>query len=249
MVDHSRKVSKTSALRREIRRKYHEVGAGGILRIGLYKLIREICKIVSFKKQNPDPFDLKYGTDTSGIIKPGALDIPDGKVSHAVQYQTAIVKVFLDILNSLPIYYEQFIFIDLGSGKGRALLLASRYPFKEIIGVELSEQLNHIARRNIAIYSDEMQKCHKISSVWEDVGNYSIPQENTVFYLFNPFDEQVIKSVLANIEKLIHNCSKEIYIAYLKPVYRNVFDRATFLKIVNETERFVIYKNTLRTFS
>ncbi len=244
MLDQSRKVSKKSALRREIRRKYQEVGAAGILKVGLRKLIREIRELVIFKKLDLDSFDLKYGTDTSGIIKPGALDIPDDKVSHAIQYQTAIVEVFLDILSSLSICYEQFIFIDLGSGKGRALLLASQYPFKEIVGVELSEHLYRIACRNIEIYHDETQKCHKISSVWKDVRDYSIPQENVVFYLFNPFDEQIIQSVLRNIEYLIHKYPGEVYIAYLKPVYRDAFDRSTFLSIAKETEKYVIYSNS-----
>ena len=249
LVEHSIKVDKVSALRREIKRKIREVGLWSALKLGVHKLIRDMRKYASFKKQDLHPFDLKYGTDTSGIIKPGALDIPDNKVVHAIQYQTAIVEVFLDILNSLPISYEEFLFVDLGSGKGRTLLLASQYPFKGIIGVELSENLHRIACRNIQIYRDKMQQCHKIQSICKDVEQYQMPNEKTVFYLYNPFDDHVMRSVLQNIEDSIHKHFKDIYIGYLKPLHRNMFDCATFLQVVKETERYVIYQNKPFEFS
>ena len=236
-------ISKASAIRREIRRKIGEVGLGGTIKLGVRKLISEVREIASLKKQDVHPFDLKYGTDTSGIINPEALDIPNDKVAHAIRYQTAIVEVFLDILSSLPISYEEFIFIDLGSGKARALLLASQFPFKGIIGVELSAYLHGIACRNIEVYKDELQQCHSIQSVCEDVTNYKVPHEKIVFYLFNPFDQQVMSGVLSNIEDSFRRYPRDIYIAYLKPVHRDVFDRASFLEIVKETERYVIYKN------
>jgi hypothetical protein len=37
----------------------------------------------------------------------------------------------------------------LGSGKGRALLVASELPFAKIIGVELSRELHRIAEQNL----------------------------------------------------------------------------------------------------
>ncbi len=245
MINHSIGISWASALRREIQRKFREVGICGILKFGTRKLIYKMRNTASFNKENLDPFDLKYGTDTSGIIKPGALDIPDDRMMHAVQYQTAIVEVFIEMLSSLTIPYEEFIFFDLGSGKGRALLLSSRFPFKGILGVELSSDLHRIACRNIQIYKDELQKCHKIQSVCEDAARYAIPYEKIVFYLFNPFDGHIMRLVLSNIENSIRKYFRDIYIAYLKPVHRNVFDNAAFLQITKETERYVIYKSKL----
>lgn len=231
------------ALRREIRRKIREVGIGGAFKLGARKLIFDLRKFAPLKKQNLHPFDLKYGTDTSGIIKPGALDIPDEKVAHANRYQTAVVEVFLDVLNSLLISHEEFLFVDLCSGKGRALLLASQFPFKGIIGIELSANLHRIACRNIQIYRDELQQCHKIQCVCEDAANHEIPYEKIVFYFFNPFDKQVMSTVLSNIEDSIHRYHRDIYIAYLKPVHRDVFDQATSFQVVKETARYVIYQN------
>ena len=46
----------------------------------------------------------------------------------------------VEILADLGIYYPDCVFLDLGAGKGRALLLASQFPFKRIVGVEFSIQ-------------------------------------------------------------------------------------------------------------
>jgi SAM-dependent methyltransferase len=243
MIGHSRGVSKASGLGREIRRKFRDVGFWETLELGARKLVFELRNMASLKKQNLHPFDLRYGTDTSGIIEPWALDIPADMLAHAVRYQSGIVEVFLDILHSLPISYEEFLFIDLGSGKGRALLLASQFPFKEIVGVEISPNLHRIACNNIQIYKDELQRCNKLQSVREDAAHYELPNENIVFYLFNPFDEYVMCAALSNIEDSIHRYPRDIYIAYLKPVHRHLLNQAPFLLLFKETERYVIYKN------
>ena len=83
----------------------------------------------------------------------------------------------------------------------------------------------------------------------EDVTNYKIPDDKIVFYLFNPFDEHVMRSVLHNIEESLHIYPREIYIAYLRPVYRNVLDKSEFLQEIKETERYIIYKNKPCRFS
>jgi hypothetical protein len=49
---------------------------------------------------------------------------------------------------------QDFTFIDLGSGKGRALLMASAYPFKRIIGVEFMPELHRVAQENIRKYTE-----------------------------------------------------------------------------------------------
>jgi hypothetical protein len=242
-------VSRIRGLRREIARKYAQDGLWETLRGGTLRLIHEVPKLVWSHQQNSHPFDKKYGTDTSGIISAGALDIADDKVAHAKRYQAAIVEVFINILNELPIRYEDFLFIDLGSGKGRALLLASQFPFKEIVGVELSTTLHTIACRNIQIYRDELQRCHRIRSVCEDVARYQIPPVKQVFYLFNPFDDQVMRTVLRNIEESLRQVPRETYIIYLKPSHRDVLDQATFLRVANDAGRYVIYNAGPHTLS
>ncbi len=245
---HRKSMNRVSTLSSEFIRKCKEIGVLAAISLGLKKLINEIGKSAALRKKQTNQFDLKYGTDTDGIIKPEALDIPDERMKHAVRYQTALVEVFMDILNGLTISYEQYLFIDLGSGKGRALLLASKFPFKEIIGVELSESLHNIANQNINIYKDKLQQCDNIRSICSDVTNYKIPSnENIIFYLFNPFDEYIMRLVLVNIEESLNGLCNDVFIAYLKPLYRNLFDQSMYFQIYCDTERYVVYRSKNRT--
>src|SRR5712691_7133679 len=57
-------------------------------------------------------------------------------------YQPTEPVLFEEMLASIKIDFRNFTFIDLGSGKGRVLLLASDYPFRQIVGVELLPALN-----------------------------------------------------------------------------------------------------------
>jgi tRNA G46 methylase TrmB len=74
-------------------------------------------------------------------------------------YQPTDPALFQEIMASLPIEFEQFTFVDLGSGKGRTLLMASEYPFKRIVGVELIAELHRAAEENIRDYRSPTQRC------------------------------------------------------------------------------------------
>jgi SAM-dependent methyltransferase len=83
------------------------------------------------------------------------------------------------------------VFLDPGSGKGRAVLLAARYPFKRVIGVEFSESLTAIARRNMATFRARL-RCHDVELVTADVVDYRIPDDVSVVYMFNLFHERLV---------------------------------------------------------
>jgi hypothetical protein len=236
-------MNKVFALKREMAVKVHQLGFAGAMKLAAAKAGRSLRKMVSPQKEQLHPFDIKYGTDTSGIVEVGALDMPDERVQHAVRYQTALVDVFESLLNELSIPFEQYVFIDLGSGKGRAMLLASRFPFKAIFGVELSSSLHQIACQNIEIYHADLQRCRNITSLCQDAARFSIPNENLVFYLFNPFDAEVMRSVVANIEESIRKFPRQIYILYLKALCRDIFDKSLLFRLLKETERYVIYES------
>src|SRR5690242_5062036 len=63
-------------------------------------------------------------------------------------YQPTEPAAFHEMLGRLQqqpnFRFGDFTFIDLGSGKGRTLLMASDYPFRAIIGVELLPALHQI---------------------------------------------------------------------------------------------------------
>src|ERR1700733_6367017 len=101
------------------------------------------------------PFDERFGVDTSGLV----YELPSGHPHDLYNngYFAVAPSVFHSIMQTLrdrlALNYRRFSFVDVGSGKGRALLLAMDYPFREILGVELSPELDRIARANVARYT------------------------------------------------------------------------------------------------
>jgi len=98
-----------------------------------------------------DGFDRRHGTDTGGTIPLQRLGIRHSSAKFGVRYQAIGAGVFREALRSLPPGLEarNFTFVDLGCGKGRALLLARDFGFKQIVGLELSAVLAEAARANL----------------------------------------------------------------------------------------------------
>ncbi len=233
-----------ATLRREVTRKLRQVGFSGTLKRILSGLLRELHKLCPSYRRFRDQdcvFDRKYGTETSGRVRVGSMDISRDKLEHTVKYQASRVELFERILRELPIRHEDYTLIDLGSGKGRTLLLASNFPFRKIIGIELSHRLSEIARRNIRIYKSSSQKCSDLEVVCIDAKDFEIPDEKTVFYLYNPFDEYVMREVLSNIEASLKRYASEIYLVYVNPVHYELMDQAPFLRVIKKGRDYLIY--------
>lgn len=145
------------------------------------------------------------------------------------------------MLKHLQIKHQEFTFVDFGSGKGRALLLASEYPFKQVIGVEFSPELNEVAQRNIQTYKSSTQKCKNLTSVCMDAANLTLPSDNLLLYMSNPFKEQVMTRILENIQKSMEAYPRELYIVYFNPQCDHLFDRTGFLTKIKDKGWFSIY--------
>jgi SAM-dependent methyltransferase len=105
------------------------------------------------------------------------------------------------------------VFLDFGSGKGRALLMAAQYPFKRIVGIEISEQLNNAARANIARWSGRLV-CSDIQLRTGDAAHCHIPRDATVLYFYNPFHGPTLRSVFDAIEQSWSCAPRRIWIVF-----------------------------------
>ncbi len=143
-------------------------------------------------------FDKRYGVETSGIIPVKSLSGNTINIQFANWYEPTSVKTFNQILDNLIINFEEFTFIDFGSGKGRVLLLASRYAFKKIIGVEFDKYLHQTALETIIVYNTRTNTSMNIESIYTDATTFTIPDGKLVLFFFSPFKEKVMSTVLAN---------------------------------------------------
>ena len=187
-------------------------------------------------------FDARFGVDTGGIIELAGLEIDSGNKEFGQNYQAIPPTTFDELISELQIKYEDFLFIDFGSGKGRALLLASEFPFKKIIGVEFAHLLHERAQQNIHKYNSPTQKCRDLESVWMDATVFAIPRDKAVFYFFNPFGAEVMAIVLGNIKKSLEEYPREVFILYGVPDQKELLEKLGFLKI-SQTKYQVVYRS------
>ena len=157
-------------------------------------------------------------------------------------YQATDPGLFQEMLQELHVDFSRFIFIDLGSGKGRTLLMASDYPFRKIIGVELLPELNQIAQENLRKYSSPKQKCRALESRCGDACEFEFPAEPTVLYLFNPVSESQLARAIGNLEHSLAANPRDVFVLYHNPEHEEVLARNAKLKRTGGTHQYVIYE-------
>jgi hypothetical protein len=195
-------------------------------------------------------FDSQFGVDTDGRFGGWTylsdLDIPSSNWIDGNDYAAIEPLRFQRVMAGFDIAFENCTFIDFGSGKGRALLLASEFPFKRILGLEFSPELHRTAEENIRRYRSATQKCHDIQSSNVDFANYALPPEPSVLFLFNPCRIQVLTRVANQISRSLSAHPRPLYIAYVAPTpeQEQLFASAAFLeKICENMEfRFSLYR-------
>jgi len=153
------------------------------------------------------PFDLRHGTDTSGLI-PGKV-IARGTAAK-VEELTAYYGVAPSILHGLldlwlqrtaPQPIEKTVFLDIGAGKGRAMLLASQFPFLRVEGVELNPHLAAIAQANIDLWRNDplANSLAPLTLHHADATTHPLPAAPTLAFLFHPFELPILRRFLKHI--------------------------------------------------
>jgi len=106
-------------------------------------------------------FDSLFGVQTRQIVPLSQLTVSSPNVVQRIQHAPTRPRVLRSLLGRLDVDYTQFVFIDLGCGKGRAVLVAAEFPFKKIIGVEFAAELVRHARENVSEYLNPMRSAAK----------------------------------------------------------------------------------------
>lgn len=156
-------------------------------------------------------FEMKYGISTSRIVKREDLDISEASKEHSEEYKPTRIRHFRLLIKALKLP-ENSVFVDMGSGKGRILLMASLYKFKRIAGVEISSRLCEIAENNIEIFEKKLKRPLNIEIINEDVLKYKINNDENVFYFYNPFDNYVMEIIIEKIMKSITENPRKVWL-------------------------------------
>lgn len=189
------------------------------------------------------PIDEEYGIETSGMV-PTWLIATRG-VSHRqiVWYagsQPLVTRRALRRLSGV----DRSAFVDIGCGKGRVLALATEFPFREILGVEMSPSLADIARRNVRTVTQRYPDRTAISVRTGDALDCPLPDGDLVLFLYHPFDCDLMARLLLRIEQRLQATTHRTWIVYYNPVCGELFDRSPGLtRLWAETVTFDTFGN------
>jgi hypothetical protein len=173
--------------------------------------------------------DAVYGTDTVSKVAVGDLSAIGPNLSHAREYDPSPAFYFNAILSHLPIHYSEYVFADLGCGKGLTLMLASRFGFGRIIGVEFASNVYNVALANLEKFRRRAGMATPIQVILGDAAEFQPPTEPLVIYLYNPFGREVMTKMLANLQASLSGHPRNCWIVYVNPVHHDLLQDCEFL--------------------
>ncbi len=194
-----------------------------IVRRDLAKLIRPNARYLAFSAADRLQ-DFWHGIHTAtGLRGYVSLDAaaPIADQTAANPYVPTPYGTLRRLFAALPSDLTRYSFIDFGSGKGRAVILAAQRGFKEVVGVEFARTLHDAAVRNIAVAG----VAGRARSILCDAREFVIPEGPCVLFFFNPFGQQIMEPVARDIALSYTADPRHIIIALYNETVPGVFDR------------------------
>lgn len=192
-------------------------------------------------------FDTFYKVDTFSIAELDTLGLDEKSVAHGRRYQASnyylLIHAFKKIKELMEEQWKQSSLIDIGSGKGRVLLLGALEGIPRLTGLEIADDLNRVARRNIQTMAKKKNvSVDQFELITGDAASTPIPDHVTIVYLANPFDDTIMNEVLNQIEMTAERHPREILIVYMTPLHSEVFKGDRYEQIFSFNEDYIIFK-------
>lgn len=214
--------------------------AAGMFLGEMWEFLREATPHRRKQRYGDMDFDWDYRVDTTSANVSRRADLLAVLAGNA--YQPSDPALFHESLRSLGIDYSQFHFIDLGSGKGRTLLMAAEYPFRRILGVEAVPALHRVALENIRKYRSATQKCFDVQSVCGDARDFQFPRAPLVLFLFNPLPEAGLRLLMANVRAALREHPRPLFVVYHNPLLEYLLAEDGSMRRVRGDLKYAVYE-------
>jgi SAM-dependent methyltransferase len=175
------------------------------------------------------PFDERHGTDTAGYV--AARDLRSG--AAADPYITGYAGCAPGIVRRMLAFVPDpgaTTFVDLGCGKGRALIVATEYGFRRVVGVELSPDLCRAAGANAEIVAGRFPELPEIEIVQGDAVEYVLPEGPLAIFLYHPFHRILMRRLADRLAA--DRAERTIHLLYCNAVFADIFDHTPGFKPV-----------------
>lgn len=178
-------------------------------------------------------FERRLGVRTSGDVELDELGIA---AEGRLRYRPIGWLSLRRILPPSAVTADD-VFLDIGSGKGRAVLLAATYPFRRVIGVELSTRLVDIAQDNVNRTKARL-RCKDIVLVNADAESYNIPDDVTVVFMYNPFRGAIFAAVVENLLASYDRRPRPLRIVYANPIEESALLATGRVRMIKQVRGF-----------
>lgn len=180
------------------------------LRLGFFTLLQELKG------------EQKYRLDTTTFIQLSDLKLKGNQLRHATEYMPVNYFTLEALMHRIPEELKQGIFLDIGCGKGRAMCVAAAFGYKQVAGLDFAKQLIDAAEKNL----EQTKKRHPLTQyhlAWDDVHDLHISEQVTTVFMFNPFDEFMVKQVINKINSSLEKRPRRLLVLYCTPRHEHLF--------------------------
>jgi hypothetical protein len=217
-------------------------GLSGVIAHTYYHLLRPVSSQALWRRafhsaatlpstlapEPPHPFDLAHGIDTGGYISRADPRKRYRSACSRALYHSIPPSALSRALADLPLFPENFTFVNLACGKARGLFVAAEFPFRNLLGVEVVPELAAAARANIAGNPDWASRAAILN---QDPATVTYPDTPLVLFLFNPLLAPALRRTLANLERQFHRLPRETYLICANhPRLTRALERFRFLR-------------------
>jgi SAM-dependent methyltransferase len=171
----------------------------------------------------------RFGIRTTGLHHlPEHLPEPERK--HFSFYEPVNYYSATQLIEQLTPADKQTTLLDVGCGRGRVLAVAAAYGFKDMIGIDFSEELCEEAAAN-AERIEDLNPGAYITIEWIDARYYNIPSRVGVIFLFNPFDGTVMEIFIRKVLQSLEQHPRPMKILYANPQFKHLWQDAGFAEV------------------
>jgi SAM-dependent methyltransferase len=167
----------------------------------------------------------KYGINSTSFNNLSRFKITGHQLAHATEYMPVNYFTIEHLFNHLPQKALAGTFLDIGCGKGRAMCVAAAFGFQQVTGIDFAKEMIDAAEKNL-LATKEQYPSLSYHLVWGDISTLEIGKQVQTVFLFNPFDEVLIKTVLQKIEASLKSYPRDLYVLYASPRHEECFFNA-----------------------
>jgi predicted RNA methylase len=187
-------------------------------RIAIGMPSRESLEYRRRKEEADRAYDEAMGVDTGGTQYLSGLTIVSPNAALGVSHIATGPEHFHRAMALLDIDPAGCAFVDLGSGKGRCLMMAADYPFTSITGIEFAEEMHAVCLANLEKFGDP-----RITPQLGDAEQFEYPPTDLVVYMNNPFDRSLVERIAGRIVASMQEHPRTVRLVYVNPSAPDMF--------------------------